>query len=710
MLARVEELEREHDARRTAAAKKEQEVADLSATEAREDEQLAKEGRLLAEAEAARRRSEIDAEAAAVTAEQRVVQEQWGQAWTALGEVEAVEPSPAAARVCRERLEELLAQEERREGCARGWAEAVEVAAEALPGHLARWANVVATTSAGLAADPLFGDPSPQTFDVLLLDESHRVTESEFQAFARRARRWVLVGEPAPAEEGGTPRPAARSALRTGFFHRLWQQLHAEPCRLPYAWSRRGDRLSCVLRGVSAEQQAWVESEAVADQPDIELRILTPPPSARREPQVAEVLFPTATPLEAAKTFIYRELQELAVQPAGAALHWSEAGGKILLAFGPAPEGVVAVPLEDGIREWADVASGHTWSLEFDAAAWSRPRAEAWVAERLGLRDLGRSALLTAVHRADPNLAQFLSELFFAGACVAAPAAVGSEGAPVEFVPVPALAGTHNGGQGRGSFSEGPAVLAAFAEGTTGRRSGVAVKAPRLRSIKGGAGLEMDLADTRPVEHVPADLRAALPRHGLVNYFEARAVVQSVEGLLADPAFRDAAARWQADRAAPCTQGGLPCGTDGAVGGHCPAVAVMALYPAQAELLRLLLRRSPALANLPWAVEVGLPSAFRQRECLAALVSLTRSHSHRAVSYGDGPHGLAEACTRAAGRLILFGDPATLARRSQWQGALDHLDEGAARTERGLAARLVACIQGHGPQPRAFRLREGGGV
>jgi hypothetical protein len=708
MLARVEELERARDERRTAAAKKDQEVADLAATAAREDEQLAKEGRLLAEAEAARRRSEIDAQAAAVTAEQRVALEHWREAAASL-ESAPEQPSQAAVRAGRVRLEELIAEEERREACALGWAEVVQTASAALPGHLARWANVIAATTGALTADPYFGDQAAPAFDLLLLDEAHRVTESEFQTLARRARRWVLVGEPAAPEDAAGTRPAVRSALRTSFFHRLWPQLHADPRRLNYTWSRRNDRLACVLRPVGAEQQAWLESEPVADQPDVQLRILTPPSSTRCEPQVAEVLFPGATPLEDAKSFIYRELQELAVQPGGHALRWSEPDGKIVLAFGPAPEGVVAVPLEAGVREWADVASGHTWSLEFDPAEWSRLRAEAWVAEQLGLRDLGRTALLTAVHRADPVLAGFVSELFFAGACVAVPGPPGTGGTQVEFVAVPSLSGCRDSVQGWATYGDGPNSLTAVAEGASGSRSGVAVKSPRLRSVKGGAGLEMDLADARPLEHVPADLRVALPRHGLVNYFEARAVVQSLERLLSDPAFRDAAARWQTERAAPCTQGGLSCGPD-AVTGHCPAVAVMALYSAQAELLRILLRRSASLADFPWAVEVGVPATFRQRECLVALVSLTRSHSHRAVTYGDGPHGLSEACTRAAGRLILFGDPATLARRSQWQGALDHLDEGAARTERGLAARLVACIQGHGPQARVLRLREGGAV
>jgi superfamily I DNA and/or RNA helicase len=126
-------------------------------------------------------------------------------------------------------------------------------------------------------------------------------------------------------------------------------------------------------------------------------------------------------------------------------------------------------------------------------------------------------------------------------------------------------------------------------------------------------------------------------------------------------------------------------------------VAVIALYPAQAELLRLLLARSPAVAAATLAVEVGTPAAFRHRDCLVALVSLTRSHSHRAVPLGDGPQALAEALTRAAGRLVLFGDPATLARRSQWQGALDHLDEHAARAERRLVGQLVESLEGQGP-------------
>jgi superfamily I DNA and/or RNA helicase len=106
-------------------------------------------------------------------------------------------------------------------------------------------------------------------------------------------------------------------------------------------------------------------------------------------------------------------------------------------------------------------------------------------------------------------------------------------------------------------------------------------------------------------------------------------------------------------------------------------------------------------------LEVGVPALFRQRECPVVLVSLTRSHTHRAVSYGEGPQALALALTRARDRLLLFGDPGTLVRRSHWQGRLDHLDETAAAREREVIAQLVRYLQGHGPHPRAFHLREG---
>jgi superfamily I DNA and/or RNA helicase len=89
------------------------------------------------------------------------------------------------------------------------------------------------------------------------------------------------------------------------------------------------------------------------------------------------------------------------------------------------------------------------------------------------------------------------------------------------------------------------------------------------------------------------------------------------------------------------------------------------------------------------------------------LVSLTRSHTNRAVPFGEGPAHLVLALTRARARLILFGDPGTLARRSQWEKAVDHLDEPAAARERAVIGRLCEYLQGKGIHTQAFHLDEG---
>src|SRR5262249_32006206 len=123
----------------------------------------------------------------------------------------------------------------------------------------------------------------------------------------------------------------------------------------------------------------------------------------------------------------------------------------------------------------------------------------------------------------------------------------------------------------------------------------------------------------------------------------------------------------------------------------------------QAELIRCLLDGSTDGNRPSMDVEIGIPGTLAQRESLVTIVSLTRSHVHRAVSYGDSPQALALALTRACGRLILFGDPGTLARRSRWQAPLDHLDESNSAQEATLISRLVEYLQGRGPHPEVFR-------
>ncbi len=640
--------------------------------------------------------------------------------------------SVAAVREARDVWRSVLEQDEQRAALAARWAEAVEHTMGTLPEKLTECVNIVGAVMSALSGDQRFGDNvSPRaTFDLLILEEAHLVTESEFLAAARRARRWVLIGEPTdddPARRdpsrdrkgAGTKTAPLRSRLgsRPGFFQRLWRLLHADPACLPYAWFQRDGRLVCRLRSSAADEEKWIASEHLADRPEIELRIVAPP---RTAPRLLEVVFPGATSIQEAKTFIFRELGELPVQAQGGSFRWHEDADRLVLDLsdGAVPDSA-AVDLAEGVCERGgaaapDDAGGAAWrtcSLEFArAAGWTRERAELWVEEHLPTRSLGRTVLLNAPHRSRPALARFLSALLFDGAVLSR---IVDDGPAVEFVPVPSL--DDDAVRRRPPLPSLPPRVGE-GEGGGGRRGGKATVAPRPRSLRSGAGLEVDLADPRRHDPLSPEMRAVLPRQGLVNLFEARAVVRKLETLAADPAFHAAAEGW-ASRShrtcgspetgcavASCQTSSVPCV------GRRPALAVIALYPAQAELIRLLAAQSATLAAAPVAVEIGTPDVFRQRECFTALISLTRSHSHRAVPFGGDPSLLSIALTRAASRLILFGDPGTLARRCQWNGAVEHLDEAAGERERGRIAQLVAYLHGDGPHPAAFGLEESGRV
>jgi hypothetical protein len=191
-----------------------------------------------------------------------------------------------------------------------------------------------------------------------------------------------------------------------------------------------------------------------------------------------------------------------------------------------------------------------------------------------------------------------------------------------------------------------------------------------------GAGLELDLSAPSGVDRIPAEYRVGLPRAGFVNYVEARAVVRLLEQL----SRQDAA--------------------------MLASVAILALYEGQAELIRRLVHHSPLRDRLGGTPPVGLPREFRHREAAVVFVSLTRSNAGRGVPYGDDSAGLTLALTRARRQLILVGDPGTLARRSQWQGVVDHRDEPSAARENLLITRLVRYLEGQGRFGRYFQMRE----
>ncbi len=663
----------------------------------------------LCDEERCRRRSLLDGEIAAASQQLTVAVER-GQALSRTLPQAAVpaKMSRDAVRSAHQVWQRLHDEQKGQADAAELWLRTVEEGERTLPRKLADCANLVAATTAGLTADPQFGDrngvPSP-LFDLLILEEAHQITEAEFAAAARRARRWVLIGESRLDAERRIPvRKEARSSVpRPSFFERLWQHLHADPRRLPFAWTRHDGRLHCRLRDCSADDEKWIETETVVDRPDIALRILTLP---RQTPRLVDIHFPMDMNVAEAKQFLFNEMEELAVQTRGQALRWSESPTEIVLGLddGDAFE-ITTIDLAQGVSECLARTrtrrgpeggfDWHTRSLAFAVAeGWTRQRAEDWIGERLGMRALGRTIRLTAQHRLDPPLAHFLSDLLFDGSCPPAKTetVVSWPLRAVEFIAVPPLAlgdnrhSTHAEARGRGEAEASSAV-------------GVSVRAPRLRTLKGGAGLEIELSDRRPLDQLPADLRAHLPPQGLVNYLEARALVQYLDVLMRDDNFLTACAGWPQRR-----------GASSSSGRNGSAVAIVALYTAQVELLRQMLRKTSLLAHPVVSIDIGLPSAFAQRECLLALVSLTRSHTHRAVPYGENPQALTQALTRAASGLILFGDPGTLARRSQWRGPLDHLDDDSARSEGRIATRLVQYLQGRGNHPSAFLVQEGSGV
>jgi len=655
------------------------------------DSYLAERNGMIA-AEIGRRQAEVDVELNLVSQQRDSILASWQDALAKLrAEINIpVEPTPVAVTAAREQAIAMSRQ----------WAGYLEqFAQQSISARLPAHVNVLAATTNGLALDRHFGDAARNGasgqgwFDYLVLEEAEQITQPDLLRIARRARRWILVGQAAtptsnkpswekPVEETPKRAPAPSS---TPFQH-LWELLHSNPRSLPYHWSCEQNRLRCRMRTLSQDQERWIETERVADFPDIELRILALP---ERQPCLAEILFPPSMSIAEAKQYIYNELQELAVETDAFAARWDDKLDRVVLALaGNNRNDELTVPLERGIREVifpdscrrnGDSVSEmvwHTSRIEFDRAlGWDRPRAAQWLAQRLGLRDLGRTALLEVFHRMEPGLGEFLSSVLVP-ARPRSPAENKQQASqwalpPVEFVPVPDLPGRET--------PRGP-VPKATSPGQT----------PALSSLswprRGGAGLELDLADPRQRERLPPEFRNNLPREGIVNFPEAQAVVRALSLL--------------GQEVQAC---------NGSVNEHeGPAIAVTAVYPAQAELIRLLVERVGRQAKAPLSIEIGAAASFRQREAAIVLLSLTRSHTHRAVAFGQDPELLALALTRARVKLILFGDAGTLLRRSQWDGPLEHLDQSAARRERHLISRLVHYLEGQGRIPHAFHSQQGG--
>jgi hypothetical protein len=693
------------------AAEKAQRDAQAAADESRAEVQLLDEKRRQSEnfyhqqrkqiisQESARRTKKCDAFEEKLNQETRCLKTRWDKSRGRLG----LESPPAicdshALKEARLEWDRACERDHEQLAFARRWLELLQESAPSWPARVKRLTNLVAATATGLAADENFGDSgaSDVIFDLLVLDEADQLTESDFLNFTRRARRTVLVSEQTldyPVEQSRNSKPPTNKTgrtppptpLRSVCFPRLWEYLHCDPSRLPYSWFVEGDRLYCRLIPLTLEQRRRLECEPVADRPEIELRILTLPGD---RPLLAEVSFPSTITVQQAKEYIYRELQELPVQTTGRCLRWEHRPEALVLRLADSPpRNAAPAVLEAGVHEWVgsetpSLRTSSPWftcRVEFQTeAGWSRERAEEWILHRLRLRDLGRTARLDVPWRMRPDLAAIVWDLLYqvpppdysVPLEMAGMAALGSRPA-VSFIPVPSP-----------SRERRPRERA----GTTERKDrSAAASLPRH-----GAGLEIDLSAGRQAEVIPDDLRKGLPPRGVVNYLEAQEVVRTLEEMALDAVLCATLVR--------------------AAGSGVAQIGVFSPSVAQVELIRRLIGKSAILPRGPLAIEVDVPAAFRHRECWIGLVSLTRSHGHRAVSFADSPQTLALALTRARWQLLLFADPGTLARRVAWQGPVDHLNESAAEQERRLASGLIEYVQGRGAHAKGFQIREGNGA
>ncbi|MBA4066532.1 MAG: hypothetical protein C0501_23075 [Isosphaera sp.] len=358
------EVEKQAAALETEAAALAARAADLRAAADKERAAAEAEREDAVRAEVAARRAEFEPRLAALAADRDRLRAEMAAAGWAGGDL-------AAARYAA--THDLVLARER----------AAEVTRS--PADLARRAladaRVVVGVPRSLGADPVFArDPGADgpPFALLVLDRAEDLAEPDFVGLARLARRWVLVGDAAPAADprpglngsGRVVHPPARGVrpAEPAFASRLARALDRE------AWAVEGDRLVCRLAHPTPDGRRALTREPLLDRPEVELRFAAGPGG---EPDLVEVAFPAGTAVAAAKGLLYGQLGEVVLRPCGPA-GWHADG---LTACWPAAESGAAaawVELDPGVRE--KVVGGFTAAVAFDpAAGWDAARAAAWL-------------------------------------------------------------------------------------------------------------------------------------------------------------------------------------------------------------------------------------------------------------------------------------------------------------------------------------------
>jgi AAA domain len=456
-----------------------------------------------------------------------------------------------------------------------------------------RWRDSIRLVAAPLSGlEGAWFDSDALPIDVTIVLNAHELVENEIIKAGRHGKQAVLIGEPPlPAlARNHTNRhvtrshPGRRTRPATDFYARLWDKLHQE------TWLRGNGRLSCLLKRVPAADRERLESECVANRPDVELRIWNRRPA---EPALAEVHFPGTMCIGEAKDFLFRELGEIPCSSRYRTGRWESADDGLRFRVGPGANAVLpakSIALAEGVTLRLDERRDDgEFAIVF--CGWDRAGAEAWVRRHFQPRDSGRASVFERDYCHTPLLGNWLAEAIYGSA---PPSLEPMYGGAIEFIAVP--------------------------------------RRPASFRSRGGAGVEIDLTDAEQRLRLPADLAQHLPANGYVNPVEARAIVDLLPRLPRDQ-----------------------------------RVVVASPYRAQELLLKYFCPNA--------CVDGAENTAVQGGECDLLIISLTRSHVARAVTYGLDPSTMLHLLPRARCRILFVGDPGTLARRAVWEGAIDQLDE-----------------------------------
>jgi hypothetical protein len=348
-----------------------QEVEQIIQTKSELAAQRDRDSEIRRQTEIDRRCAELNDKQLAYDRELVVLADKWRQA---IGQVSVHGARPEAftapaAVAAREAWGRLRDADRRERDSGRAWADGLEPLLETLPSRYFETVNLVAGTPAVLATDPQFGDGRRGPFDLLIALEASALSDGNLLSASRRARRWVLIGEPTAPENnrngsGRAPRSAISSrASGRGGFDRLWSLLHCDP------WGREGERVVCRLRPVSAADRGRLTREPVVDRPEVELRIHMPPAGV---PELAEVAFPRGVPLARAIEYVFSELGQLPT---------CECNERLQIGFDGSPGAAGArADLGGGIRATiTTTARGcELLTVEFDRSRWNGDRAAEW--------------------------------------------------------------------------------------------------------------------------------------------------------------------------------------------------------------------------------------------------------------------------------------------------------------------------------------------